>query len=471
MAVFTTVVFLLMLKFYYQNFLFQLPIRNLPLIIVAFLLVLLVGYGLTRISTDDKKLNALILITMIAIFMIIATYWITVVPNLQVSDYGNFWSRAFNYEVGNPLYQDDNDYFSKYAYQTGFFVYVVGVVKIFGYHIFVIQFLNVIYQALILYVTYLTVNKVFHNIRMARLAVLLLMIDLDWFALNAQTSNQYLGSLMFLLTFYLLMLDKTKYYLLAGVTLALGCIVRPIGPVVVAGIIVFGLLIKLWKQHNYQSSLKILATLAIYFLLFSLAGWGIKASGINEYGLSNRDSEWKFVTGLNYDSNGAYSPDLNRFIDPSKSRNEMNNVEKAQVKRERTFLNQHHSWLRLFVNKTQLLWSSRTMATDSTNFNLNHSQKTFDLVNYSAYIGSIILIIFSWIGSLELFKTKFSDNLYLLLLPLMALAVVQLLIEVQGRYRIEFLPVIAIIGSLGLYKSIELIRSFAPKEKESLNLE
>ncbi|APU71905.1 hypothetical protein CCLMGIMDO_CCLMGIMDO_00584 [Companilactobacillus crustorum] len=211
MAEFTTVVFLLMLKFYYQNFLFQLPIRNLPLIIVAFLLVLLVGYGLTRISTDDKKLNALILITMIAIFMIIATYWITVVPNLQVSDYGNFWSRAFNYEVGNPLYQDDNDYFSKYAYQTGFFVYVVGVVKIFGYHIFVIQFLNVIYQALILYVTYLTVNKVFHNIRMARLAVLLLMIDLDWFALNVQTSNQYLGSLMFLLTFYLLMLDKTKY--------------------------------------------------------------------------------------------------------------------------------------------------------------------------------------------------------------------------------------------------------------------
>lgn len=259
--------------------------------------------------------------------------------------------------------------------------------------------------------------------------------------------------------------------MLAGVTLALGCIVRPIGPVVVAGIIVFGLLIKFWKQHNYQSSLKILATLAIYFLLFSLAGWGIKASGINEYGLSNRDSEWKFVTGLNYDSNGAYSPDLNRFIDPSKSRNEMNNVEKAQVKRERTFLDQHHSWLRLFVNKTQLLWSSRTMATDSTNFNLNHSQKTFDLVNYSAYIGSIILIIFSWIGSLELFKTKFSDNLYLLLLPLMALAVVQLLIEVQGRYRIEFLPVIAIIGSLGLYKSIELIRSFAPKEKESLNLE
>lgn len=471
MAVFTTVVFLLMLKFYYQNFLFQLPIRNLPLIIVAFLLVLLVGYGLTRISTEDKKLNALILVTMIVIFMIIATYWITVVPNLQVSDYGNFWSRAFNYEVGNPLYQSDNDYFSKYAYQTGFFVYVVGVVKIFGYNIFVIQFLNVIYQALILYVTYLIVNKVFQNIRMARLAVLLLMIDLDWFALNAQTSNQYLGSLMFLLTFYLLMLDKTKYYLLAGVTLALGCIVRPIGPVVVAGIVVFGLLIKLWKKHNYQSSLKILATLAIYFLLFSLAGWGIKASGINEYGLSNRDSEWKFVTGLNYDSNGAYSPDLNRFIDPSKSRAEMNAIEKAQVKRERAFLNQHHSWLRLFVNKTQLLWSSRTMATDSTNFNLNHSQKTFDLVNYSAYIGSIILIIFSWIGSLELFKTKFNDNLYLLLLPLMALAVVQLLIEVQGRYRIEFLPVIAIIGSLGLYKSIELIRSFAPKEKESLNLE
>jgi hypothetical protein len=32
----------------------------------------------------------------------------------------------------------------------------------------------------------------------------------------------------------------------------------------------------------------------------------------------------------------------------------------------------------------------------------------------------------------------------------MAYTVVQLLIEVQGRYRLEFLPVIAILGGIGL---------------------
>ena len=92
------------------------------------------------------------------------------------------------------------------------------------------------------------------------------------------------------------------------------------------------------------------------------------------------------------------------------------------------------------------------MATNFTGYSQNHSAKTVERVDYLAYVGSIILIIFSWIGSFSLFKTKFSNNLYLLLLPMLAFAAAQLLIEVQGRYRIEFLPVIAILASLGLYQ-------------------
>jgi len=108
------------------------------------------------------------------------------------------------------------------------------------------------------------------------------------------------------------------------------------------------------------------------------------------------------------------------------------------------------------------------METDFTSYSLNHSPRTVNIINYLAYAGSIMLIIFSWIGSLTLFKTKFSNNLYLLLLPLMAFAVVQLIIEVQGRYRIEFLPVIAIIGSLGLYKTINTFHSFKLAQKNTL---
>jgi len=211
-------------------------------------------------------------------------------------------------------------------------------------------------------------------------------------------------------------------------------------------------------------------TLAIYFVLFGLAGWGIKASGMNQYGLNNNDPEWKFVTGLNYQSTGTYSSDMERLIDASKPRATMSKVEKAALNDEISYLNENHAWLKLFIKKTQLLWSSRTLATDGANFAMNHRQKAVNLVNYVSYLGSVILIVFSWIGSLSLFKTKFDDNLYLLLLPLMAFAVVQLIIEVQGRYRIEFLPIISIMGSLGIYNTITVLSKSKVRQKQTFSL-
>ena len=72
---------------------------------------------------------------------------------------------------------------------------------------------------------------------------------------------------------------------------------------------------------------------------------------------------------------------------------------------------------------------------------------------------------------MSLFKTKFDDNLYLLLLPLMAFAVVQLIIEVQGRYRIEFLPIISVMASLGIYNTIKVLSGSKLKQKKSFNID
>lgn len=447
-----------MLLYYYNNILFQSPLRNTILLLIFLAFVTLMGIVLTRIRTDSQKINWIVLGTMIGLFMIVATVWILNVPNNQISDFGNFWTRVPGFLVGDKLYETDNDYFSKYAYQTGFMIYVTSVVRIFGYKIFAIQFLNVIYQGLILLFTYLLVMKIFNNVKIARLSVFLLLIDLDWFALNSQASNQYLGSLLYLITFYLLMSNKLSHYILAGITLTAGCLIRPIGPVIIAGIVVFALCYVLLKDLDYHRALKILLSLAIYFVLFSLAGWGIKASGMNAYGLSNNDPEWKFVTGLNYKASGTYSPDMDKLIDATKTRAQMRPVETKRLHEEINHLNRTHSWLKLFIDKTQVLWSSRTMATDFTSYGLNHSAKTVAIINFLAYVGSIFLIVFSWIGSLHLFKTKFNNNFYLLILPLMAFAVVQLIIEVQGRYRIEFLPVIAMMAGLGLYKVLEFFK-------------
>ncbi|WP_337692560.1 hypothetical protein [Companilactobacillus halodurans] len=443
------------------------PIRNFILIIVSLALLFITGFVLAKIKTEDQKINRIVLGALLLIFIIVGTVWILKVPNQQTSDFGNFWSRAPVVFTERRIYSSPTDYFAKYAYQTGFIIYVASVIKIFGFNIFAIQFLNVIYQALILLFTYLLVNKIFKKVVVARLSVLLLMIDLDWFALNSQTDNQYLGSLLYLITFYLLMNDKIWSYILAGITLTGGCLVRPIGPVIIAGIVVFAIFYIWFTNNNYKAALKVVLSLLIYFVLFAVAGWGIKASGINEYGLSNTDQEWKFMVGLHYQSNGTYSNDMNNFIDDSKPRETTRRIEKAQIKKEIKYLNDNNLWLKFFFNKNQLLWSTPTMATDFTSYNLNHSPTTVKIIDFLAYLGSIFLIIFSWIGSLKLFKTKFSKNLYLLILPLMAFVVVQLLIEVQGRYRIEFLPIIAVIGGLGFAQVLNWFKYLLPKSKKA----
>ena len=64
-------------------------------------------------------------------------------------------------------------------------------------------------------------------------------------------------------------------------------------------------------KNGKQNFLRLLTFILTYFLLLTGFSLAVKATGLNEYGLSNRDSLWKLVTGLNYQSAGTYR----KFID------------------------------------------------------------------------------------------------------------------------------------------------------------
>lgn len=460
-AIYTSIVFIQMWQNYFQKYLVTEPVKNVLMLLVALVVAIGIGYLLIRLRTDNTNLNRLVLITMLALFAVIAIFWINFVPPEQVSDFHKFWFTAPDALKGKAIYAFDNDYFSKWAYQTGFLLYVMTIIKIFGYHIAAIQYLNVIYQVLILLVTYKLVVKIFDNIKIARLSVLLLMIDLDWFALNSQADNQYLGSLMFLLTFYLILQDKYWTYILAGLTLTLGAIIRPIGPVIIAGIVVFAILYMLLNNNkfNWVAIGKIAIVLGIYLMMFSGVSMLVKSSGLNGYGLSNRDSEWKFVIGLDYNSKGQYDQGLVNTFDLNADRAKMSKQEKQVISDNIKNIKQDHRWLDLFQEKNAILWAKESNGISFTGLTVNHSPKTVKNINYVGYLGSIMIVIFSWIGSLRLFKFKFNKGIYLLLLPLMAFVIVQLLIEVQGRYRIEFIPTLAVLGSVGLFTICDWIKS------------
>ncbi|MQS75894.1 ArnT family glycosyltransferase [Companilactobacillus halodurans] len=460
-GIFTSVVLIQMGSFYTVNYLKIEPVLAILVLLCAIILTLGVGYLLFRIRDDDLKLNRLILISMLLIFILVAVIWLAIVPKTQISDFKAFWTTAPKALSGKNIFVHDNDYFAKWAYQTGFLVYVMGVVKIFGHHVIAVQLLNVFYQVVILYLVYQLSIKLFNKVKIARLAVFLLMIDLDWFALNSQADNQYIGMMFFLLTFYLILKDRYWSYILAGVTLGLGSIVRPIGPVIIAGIVVYALLFLFISNNKFDWSkiLKVLITLVIYQVIFSGAGLMVKSSGLNSFGLSNRDSEWKFVVGLDANSNGSYDQGMVNRFDLSESRNKMSKKEHQVIKENVANLNATHGWLKLFWHKNETLWAGRSGTIDFTGLETKHSLSLTNHIKLLGYLGSVMLIIFSWIGSLCLWKKSHDKEMFLILLPLMAYAVVQLLIEVQGRYRLEFLPVIAILGGLGLFKICEWVGS------------
>ncbi|WP_245994864.1 ArnT family glycosyltransferase [Companilactobacillus furfuricola] len=412
--------------------------------------------------------NRLTILAMMLVFVIVSLLWINFVPKTQISDFGNFWSRVTGILKGDLLYYTNQDYFAKWAYQTGFMAYILLLVKIFGFHILPVQLLNILYQVFTILLIYKITLKIFKNVKMARISAFLLMIDLDWFAISSQADNQYLGSFLFLLTFYLVLQNKYWSYLLAGICLALGAIIRPIGPVIIAGIIVYAIVYAIVNNNSIhiEQLWKLLVLLGMYFLIFNGAGLLIKSSGLNQYGLSNRDPGWKFAVGLNYRSGGTYDQKLFEQINTNKNQQQMKQEEKKILTDEISYLNKNHKWLSLFQKKISTSWSSSSHAIDFTSVNTKVSPRTYQKLTLLGYLGSIIIILFSWIGSFVLYKMKEYQGIFLLILPFLAFAVVQLFIEVQGRYRIEFIPILAIISSIGMMEIVKRIPTIFHQRKQ-----
>ena len=93
-GIFTTVVFVQMGQFFAVNYLKPEPVLAILVFLCAIIFVLLAGWLLVKIRDDDKNLNRLILISLLAIFMIVALIWLKVVPQTQISDFGEFWNVA-----------------------------------------------------------------------------------------------------------------------------------------------------------------------------------------------------------------------------------------------------------------------------------------------------------------------------------------------------------------------------------------
>lgn len=427
------------------------PKRTLAVFMLTLGLIYASCYLLFKIP-DRTVTNRLVVVVLLVIFGILFLSWVYNTPVKQTSDYYTFWKYGRQAVLGGPIYYHDNNYFAKWAYQTGFLTYVMAVIKLFGAHLRVLQFLNVLWQLVALVLTYKLAQRLFHYTAISRISLFLLGINWEWLALNGRLTNQYLALVFFLLTWILLLNDNWTSWLAAGVTLALGNIVRPLGIVFLAGIIVFSIVYRiLARSESWQQNLvSLLSLILVYFLVIAASGSLIKQSGLNEFGLKNRDSEWKFVIGLNYPSRGSYSQPLVKEFNLKDSRAVMLKQEKQVNQRHIRYLNKHHLWASLFLQKFFTVWSNPSNTLSFSLFDHNHSPQQVRQANLWSYAITVSEIWLVLMGAFTLAGHKYPNSFNLLLLILFAYAAAQVIIEVQGRYRLEFEPVLVIIAAVGL---------------------
>ena len=189
---------------------------------------------------------------------------------------------------------------------------------------------------------------------------------------------------------------------------------------------------------------------------FALVSGLVIWSGINPQGLSNNQPMWKFVLGLNQDSNGAWNRyDYENYLMlPSRQAEEA----MKEVVQERLGVGPV-DLARLAVRKSAVMWGDLEYM--YWGFGHLDSQRklgplTVDQYTHVLALGDkgVYLVLFglAMLGLLSLLKrgTQKGEATLLLSFLLCGYYAVHLIVEVQARYRYFLLPTVAVLAGYGL---------------------
>ncbi len=238
------------------------------------------------------------------ISFVVRLLFIVIADFPQFADFETLLSASKMFALGD--YSFSNWWhFHTWGYQTGFVIYQGFILKFFN-SVFFLKVLNVLYSScLVLFVYFF--GKRISSERSARVVSLFYMIYPFHIFMDTILANHHLATLlMYLGILFLVKKDKVfKDYIVAGVLIALGNIIRPEGIIVVASCLIFEFFL-LSKKSVFSSLVRVFSFVFVYFLIGYMASFAVIKSGVNPSGLKNNDPLWKFILGFNYESCGYY---------------------------------------------------------------------------------------------------------------------------------------------------------------------
>ena len=331
----------------------------------------------------------------------------------------------------------NSTYFATWSYQMGFVFYQSLLLKIFDSVLF-LKIINCFITSSICVLIYY-IAKEFMKEEYARIVSLFYCFLFFPLTFVTVLSNQHFSALLIYLGLFVLISRKIgisdfKRYIISGVLISFGNIIRPEGIITILSIFIYFLF--MLKKIGLKKVVKSFLILIVsYYAVFFVISNLFIVTGLSPNGLKNNDPYWKFVLGLNYESVGSYDDD-DTYV--------LNDKDAAlELIKERVMVSPL-KLLNLFLKKSNIFWNTSTL---SWTFN-DYDDKTITILGNTYSINDIvsfmndynqkcmfIIYILLIIGLFNYSKKKNKNMKILILINQVFVTLgVYLLIEVQPRY-------------------------------------
>jgi len=285
-------------------------IQNIPGILtgqpLVMLIGLLVGCGVLalclRFLTPFRGFVPALFLVRFAL----ALFFILWLDSQPVQDFATMYTAAGHLARGSHEYLE-NIYFFNWAYQSAFVAYEALVIAALGNSLLPLQLLNAVFLAGTNVLVYLIAKRFLPEKAAMTAAVLYAVYPAPLFLAGVLTNQHLSVFLLYSALYILLNRELTALRALgAGALIALGNAMRPIGVILMLAAVLW-LLIRALFRTDWRCALRG-AYIAVSYVVVGAALSGlIVVTGINPEGLDNNQPMWKFVVGLNQDSNGSWN--------------------------------------------------------------------------------------------------------------------------------------------------------------------
>ena len=415
---------------------------------------------LIAIFISNRKIKHFGILLLIISFLIRLV--VIIVANFpQVYDFKTLLDASYMFAKGDYSF-NTWFHFATWGYQTAFVIYQGILLKLFHSE-FLLKLLNIIYSSVIVYIVYKLGLKISKNEKSARIVSLLYMIFPFYLFLNSVLLNSHLATLLSYIGIFFLIKEDAKYkdYLIGGLLIAFGNIIRPEGIIIVLTLLVYKL-ITFKKENIKKIAISLLIFLSTYFIICNGSSFLVKATNINPSGLQNKDPLWKFLLGFNYESCGYY-------VDEDAKYQVSKEVEINEIKRRA--LEDIPRTGKLMVCKVDRFWLSSGLEDEMGSFN-DKEFKIFGItfkfskikdmaINLNKGINIIILSLF--LLGIVVNRKKIKNEVLFLLIMILITFGIYLFIEIQPRYLYFIHVAVFALATLGLNYVQELLLKLKKK--------